>query len=258
MPRPRGRPPRTRPPAPSASNVTDNQNDPPITTGDTPPAGDPADVIDALMLALRDAKANKADTARQDAVVTALAQLKQKDYPDLADNPAFQQFMDDYQRNQRKSGRLRPGQVINPGTIAENTVPWSFSDLKGPPPGWKEGEPLPEGHTQWVFDVIPERNTPVIVNGMRWFFFQDVPYTGPKVFWDQYLEMRRSERTAAQHAAWMLKTEGAGAPQDPTVISEASLGVRTHATKGTYYPGMGTAGMTAPPPAEAAEAVATP
>ena len=123
-------------------NTPEPQVVPPVedggaSTGATPPVADntQAAALDAILAALQDARANAGDSARQDAVVNALSTLKVKDYPELAENPAFTKFLEDYHKAQVKSGRLPPGSVINKGTLAENMIPWTLNDLKTPPPG---------------------------------------------------------------------------------------------------------------------------
>lgn len=227
----------------------------------TPPLPDPAEAIPAeddilagLGALIAEARKDRADTSRQQAVVDALAGLQVKDFPQIAEHPAIAKFLEGYHAAQSATHGRRPGEVINKGTIAENAIPWTLRDLKSPPQDWNGVDPLPPGHTQWVFNVVPESSKEVIVNGLKVRFYRRVPYSGPKVFYDQYLESMNAEEYAAQHAAFMMKAEGAGVPQDPTILNEGTMHVRTSFTKGTYYPGMGTQGMTSPGPAQAGDA----
>lgn len=224
-----------------------------VLLSESPPLPEPTeslpeddDVLAGLGALIAEARRDKADKSRQDAVVDALSRLTVKDFPQIAEHPVIAKFLEGYHQAQAVTYGRRPGEVINKGTLAENAIPWTLRDLKSPPPGWNGTDALPPGHTQWVFNVVPESSREVIVNGIKVRFYRRVPYSGPKVFYDVYLQAMDQEEAASQHAAFMMKAEGAGVPQDPTILNEGTLAVRTSFTKGTYYPGMGMQGMTAP------------
>ena len=244
MPRRPGRPRKERPVSDTAPMVEAVPDTEAIVTEvvSAPPDERDAAILD-LMAKLQEVQRDRGNVVRVNAVVDALGKLSIRDYPELVDHPAIMRFIEDFGKVQTDGRPKRPGEVINKGTIAENVVPWSYADLKGPPLGWDGRSPLPPGHTQWVIDQPIESNKVVIVNGMQWRFFRRVPYTGPKVFYDQYLEALNGEEAAAQHAAFMMKAEGAGVPQDPTIVGQGTLSVRGSFQKGSYFPGMGTAGM---------------
>jgi len=213
--------------------------------------------LDSLMGLIADLKTNQHDSAKVSQVVDALAQIPFHKAVEVAESPAFQKLLENAQRV--KSGSRRPGAVINKGTLAENMVPWHFTDLKSPPPDWREGDELPEGHTQWVWNWVPERSMEVIVNGMRVRLYRRVPFSGPKVFQDAYMNVLDQEDAASEHAAYMMRLRQGrsgpevGPPRDPTILSEATAAVRMRMSEGSYFPGMGTQGMQPVPVAAAAE-----
>lgn len=217
------------------------------------PQGDPE--MESLMKLFAGLRDDNADEAKIDQVMNALAAVPLSKAPQIAEHPLMQRFLTKAREHAEKSGQLRAGMIMNKGTIAENYVPWSLADLKSPPPGWDGKSELPPGHTEWVFGQVPERNKEIIVNGVKVRLYRRVPYSGPKVFWDQYLAALDAEEAAEQHAAFLMKVEGAGLPRDPTILNEGTMAVRTSFTKGTFYPGMGTQGMASVPAAAEGEAV---
>lgn len=158
--------------------------------------------------------------------------LNPRDYPDLIESDVVRSFIEDMGARAVKKIN-RPGMIVNSGTVAQTKKPWSFGDLKSPPDGWRKGQPLPDGHCEWVFDYIPNITRTVTLQGLTVRFIADTPWTGPKPFVDILTEGRRLERVGHEHASYMFKT--GGMPSDPTVISEATRRVRATSTN---IPGM--------------------
>lgn len=194
------------------------------------------------------AEAKKALDTGLAAINKALA-----DNPDLAKDPAVWEVFEKIEDAQRaQSTELAPGTIRRLNEFISDKVDWHWRHLKEPPPeyrpgGAKFGQPLPKGCVEWVYGVMPLEKQEVIWNGLRAVFFPEIPYTGPKCFWDIYLESRRATRVAHQHAEYMLN--GGGIPEDPTVVSVHSQAVRAagHRIPGMpngYQPGRGTQGFT--------------
>lgn len=188
--------------------------------------------------------------------VAFLSRLSVKDYPELAENPVLVKFIEDVQAVKMKDPTIPPGTIMNKGTLAENKKPWTVQDLKSPPADWDGVSPLPPGHTQW-HRFTPERNQTVVFDGIRVNLFRRREFYGPKIFYDLYVQSIDAEEAAEQHAAFMFRAEGAAPPSDPTILNEGTAAVRSTVTKGTYFPGMGTAGMAVPAAEGAGETAET-
>lgn len=222
--------PRKREDGDAGLDQTDEQDD---------KAGVLAELADLFTKAQTDTKRR---SRHVESIVSLVATLDPKDYPELADNPVLTKFVEDVQAAKMKDPSIPPGTILNKGTLAENKKPWTVQDLKSPPPDWQEGDPLPPGHTQW-HRFIPERNQTVVFDGIRVNLFRRREFYGPKIFYDLYMQTLNAEEAAEQHAAFLFKVPGARVPDDPTILGEGTAAVRSSATNGTYYPGMGTGGM---------------
>jgi hypothetical protein len=170
-----------------------------------------------------------------------LAKLTPKDFPQLADNPAVLQFLESMAHAKAEGSDDPPGTIYNRGSVAVHSKPWTWNDLKSPPPGWVPGTPLPRGSVEWVYNYRPQRTTPVTWNGLTVQFFARQPWTGPKVFVDVLDEGDRLEQVAHEHAAFMFKN--GGLPSDPGVINEGTRRVRAASSAGGvgsgFRPGAG-------------------
>lgn len=203
-----------------------------------------------------------ADDSKVETVMAALAAVPLDKAQAIVDHPLMQKFSQKAMDMQKAKGGLRPGEIVNKGTPAENYVPWTFTDLKSPPPDWDGQSTLPPGHTQWVWNWVPERNAVVQVNGLTVRLYRRVPFSGPKCFYDQYMNALAEEEAASEHAAYIFRARQypggpeVGPPKDRTILNEGSAGARMRVTTGSYFPGMGTQGMAAVPSGDAAEAEA--
>lgn len=196
---------------------------------------------------VKKAEAKKALDTGLSAINKALA-----DNPDLAKDPAVWEVFEKLENAQRSENtELPPGTIRKLNEFVSDKVDWQWRHLKEPPPeyrpgGAKHGQPLPKNTCEWVYGVMPMERETVIYNGLPLHFFPEMPYTGPKCFWDIYLDARRGRRIAHQHAEYLMN--GGGLPEDPTVITVESQAVRAagHRIPGMpngYQPGRGTSGF---------------
>lgn len=200
------------------------------------------------------AEAKKALDTGLSAINKALA-----DNPDLAKDPAVWAVFEKIEEAQRtQSTELPPGTIRKLNEFVSDKVDWQWRHLHEPPPEYRPGGAkyadlkagrcsLPPNTVEWAYGMIPLEKEEVIYNGLKVIFFPEVPYTGPKCFWDIYMDARRGRRVAQQHQDYMLN--GGNLPEDPTVVSVVSQAVRAsgHRIPGMppgYSPGRGTSGMT--------------
>lgn len=229
----------------------------------TPP---PATEVDMASFAkmLGEIVNGNADESKIETVMAALANVPLDKAQAIVDHPLMQKFSQKALDLKKAKGGLRPGEVVNKGTTAENYVPWAFTDLKSPPPGWDGKSELPPGHTEWVWNWVPERNLVVTINGLSVRLYRRVPFSGPKCFYDQYMGTLAQEEAAAEHAAYIFRSRQypggpeVGPPRDPTIMNEGTMQARMRVTTGSYFPGMGTQGMAAVPAGDGGEAAGEP
>lgn len=170
-----------------------------------------------------------------------LGGLKAKDFPDLAENPFVLQFLESMAQTRATNSDDPPGTIYNRGTIAVHSKPWTFENLKSPPPGWRPGEPLPENSVEWVYDYESDRTVPVTYNGLTVQFFAGQNWTGPKVFVDQLKESKRLDKVGFEHISYMFKS--GPLPSDLGVLNEGTRRVRSASSAGGqgtgFRPGAG-------------------
>lgn len=151
-----------------------------------------------------------------------LAKLTPRDYPELADSPAVQKFLEVIEEQHAASSDA-PGTIYNRGSMAQVKKPWGWADLA-------------PTKCEWL-TFTPQESTTVTIQGLRATFIADVEWTGPRAFYDVYADSRRARRVAQEHVRYLFGQ--GGTPSDPTVINDASLLVRAMASGGSFYPGAG-------------------
>lgn len=151
-----------------------------------------------------------------------LAKLTPKDYPELANSAAVQGFLEIIEQQHAASDDA-PGTIYNRGSMAQVKKPWTWADF------------APD-RQEWT-TFTPTESTTVTIQGVRATFVADVDWSGPRAFYDVYMESRRARRVAGEHIRYLFGQ--GGTPSDPTVVNDASMLVRAMATGGRFYPGAG-------------------
>lgn len=148
--------------------------------------------------------------------IELLGTLSPAKYPEIADNPAVQAFIDKVQSSRAQSGEIRPGTLIGTG-IAAFIKPWSWSDiLKGkdvPLDEVEKRQATGEIIFPWVI-YQPIKTTFVGWNGLHVYFRARQRVYVCKVFVDVFEESLNLEEFAEQHAAWMFNTPGIQVQRD--------------------------------------------
>ncbi len=206
-----------------------------------------AKLIGALAAFDEALEAAKADKEREAQVVAqlekVLSKLTVKDFPQLADNPVVEKFLEKIDEAKAKDERIRAGAITGKG-LAVSKKPWTWQDVN---------RLIAEGRMEVVEYTCPE-NIAVIWNGLRYSFVADVPVRVPSPFRDVYLEARKARRFGQQNAAFLMKKAEAVHPD--MVIPEAVI-ARGSGDMGHYLPGGGLiAGAQGAAVGEGGEAVA--
>lgn len=193
-------------------------------------------------------KEQGSDKAITDAL-ELLGSLNPLKYPDLADNPTVQAFIERVQGARMQSSDLPPGSIIGSGLTASKK-PWSWGDLKKSMHVSVEEvtrrNALGEIIFPWV-EYMPIKNSPVIWNGLQVYFRARQRVYVCKVFVDVFEESLTQEEFAEQHAAWLFNTPGVVARRDFFTTTAPRLKAMDMG-KGEYYqPGGGQISM-APSP----------
>lgn len=211
----------------------------PESTADAPES---EGILSDLAVLFTKASSQKAgrDKAIDDAL-TLLGSLDPMKYPDLAENPTVQQFVDKVQAKRAESPEVRPGTLMGTG-IAAFIKPWSWSDLK------KSIDMDIEEVTRrdkageicfpWVV-YMPIKTTYVGWNGLHVYFRARQRVKVCKVFVDVFEESLNNEEFAEQHAAWMFNAPGVQTNRDFFTTNAPRMKAMDMG-KGEYYqPGGG-------------------
>lgn len=160
------------------------------------------------------AAAEDVDTreAKLHEVEAFLGKLTVKDFPDLAESPVVQSFV-----QMLGGGDLQPGQTARRGTLAERTRDWTWRDLDQFP--------------KVMF--TPRETIPLTWNGLSVQLVDDVEVTLPKPFHDIYQEHRRAIQQAARHEAYLMGKSDQ--PPDPNWLTDESARVRAWSIAGRPY-----------------------
>lgn len=166
---------------------------------------------DAATLALQQAAALMAKAASDRAnrpqimkeVEATLSKIRVIDFPELADSPIVQAFL-----QAMDTGGMRPGETRNRGTLAEVAKEWSDRDLGQFP----------------VKTFYADENIPLIWNGLRRDVVAGEENTLPEPFYNIYLEHKKAQRQGKLHEDYLLGYSDR-AP-DPNWIAEDSAKVR--------------------------------
>lgn len=153
----------------------------------------------ATIMKARDKKQNQRKLL--DDLGKILDQIDPKEHPELADDPAIEQFMERIGAQRIKEAQehgLRPGTVIGTG-LAQRDVPWTEADLTHPEWGCvdENGQPI-------YVEFIPNETIPVFYQGIRCQLIADQPIKVLRCFYDVYMEHKRLTKIAEQHRAYMF------------------------------------------------------
>lgn len=178
------------------------------------PAGD--DPIAELMGALQAVRNKKnAGTKALEELGAILDKIDPHEYPDLADNPMIEAFLDkigDARLKKAAKGKLPPGTVIGDGMAARD-VQWSLNDINLKPDGTKE-----------LVTWTPAETIPIFYNGVMCQCIADVEITTEKAFYDIYSEHRRLMREGEVRKRWMFgKTNERPPESDEAAVSMARV-----------------------------------
>lgn len=194
------------------------------------------------------AKASTEKKGREKAINDALDILGRLDpakYPDVADNPAVEAFVEKVQAARAQSADMPPGTVIGRG-IAAQKVPWSWAHLKKSmnlsPEEFAERSKTEPILFPWV-EYMPIKTTTVVWNGLRVYFKARQRVYVCKVFVDAFEESLNQEEFAAQHAAWLFHSPGAATHRDMLTSGAAKVRAMDESKGEYYHPGGGMIGL---------------
>ncbi len=143
-------------------------------------------------------------TAKLREVEAFLGRLKIDDFPELAESPTIQNFV-----KLLAPSDLRPGEVRNPGTLAEVRREWSREEFRKT--------------EQMTF--VPRETVKLIVNGVEFSVVDNgEEQTIPRAHYDVYLGRQRALRNAAQNERWALGLTDV--PPDPSWITNSAIKIR--------------------------------
>lgn len=179
-------------------------------------------LLASLGQALSSAGTKKADQQRALSDLEAvLARLNPKEYPDLVDHPAIQQFVELLGQAKARSSGDPPGTIYNKGTLGAYKKPWTWSDMKDFP----------------TVTFVPMENAFLQWNGLICTVVADMEQTIYKPFHDLYMESRRNTRYAKHMAEWLFRQRED--PPPPDFISPEAVRARAYGDGGWYQPGAG-------------------
>jgi hypothetical protein len=130
-----------------------------------------------------------ARTEKLKEVEAVLGQVQVKDFPDLAESPVIQSFI-----QMLGMGDLTPGETRNKGTLAERTRNWSWGDIQA---GVRSGAIK-------LCRFVPAETIELTFNGLALRVVADQECEVPEMFYDIYRDRRRALGEAAKNEAWML------------------------------------------------------
>lgn len=178
--------------------------------------------------------------------IDLLGKLDPIKYPDIADNPAVQSFIDRVMSVRVQSADVPPGTLIGSGMSA-TIKPWSWADLL-------KGKDVPVDEVArranagelifpWV-EYRPMKTTFVGWNGLHVYFRARQLVYVCKVFVDVFEESLNNEEFGEQHAAWLFNTPGVAPNRD--FFSTTAPNIKAmDMSKGEYFqPGGGTIDLT--------------
>ena len=165
-----------------------------------------------------------------------LGKLDPRKYPEIADNPAVQDFVEKVQAQRAQSSDVPPGTIMGTG-LASFKKPWTKNDLlKGKDMPVEEARA--RGFMEWI-TYRPMHTTVVIWQGIKVHFMARRPIYTPKCFADVYEDSLAQQDFAERHAAWLFNTPGVQV--DPAFFTTNAPRVKAmDQSKGEYYvPGGG-------------------
>lgn len=200
------------------------------------------DVLKQLAGLFAEASGQKSN--REKAVTEAIDLLGKLDpfkYPDIADNPTVQAFVEKVQQQRAQSTDVPPGTIIGTG-MAAFKKPWTKNDLL------KSKDLTPEeararGWIEWV-EYRPIRNFDVTWQGIRIIWPARRLGRFPKAHVDVFEGSLDAELWNEQHAGWLFNVPGVDIHAD-YFTTNAPRAKAMDMSKGEYYqPGAGAIDMT--------------
>lgn len=192
----------------------------------------------AEILGKADAKKAQKDAAI-DGIENLLSTLTPGDYPELAEHPVVQRFMELISERREQRGEAEPGRIEGDG-LAQRKVPWKMGDVMK-----RATDPSHPDYEKFrLVEWQGRESTYLGWNGLGIHVFQDVPMLIPKVFMDTYWESRKQELAAKQHRDYLFAKRGLtggagpdGVPADPTIMAGPN-GVMSKMLRGKFSGGM--------------------
>jgi hypothetical protein len=185
------------------------------------------DFLKRLGTALLESGGGRAERNKTLAELEAvLVKLSPRDYPELAENPVIQQFLEVMAERKAEASDDPPGTIYNAGTLAATKKRWQWRDLARFP----------------VVTFTPNETIPVTFQGLTLMLIADTEMAVPSIFKDIYDERRRGHETAREHAAFLFRQRDQIDPTraDPSVVGYSSGLVRGHGMgRDGYRPGAG-------------------
>jgi hypothetical protein len=148
-------------------------------------------------------------------VEKVLGNLQVKDFPDLAESPVIQSFV-----QMVGLGDLKPGEVRNRGTLAERVRDWSWGDVQAK---------VKSGEFQ-LRRFTPAETVDLIWNGLTLRVVQDQECEIPDVFYALYTARRRAIQQAAINERYL--TGQSDQPPHPNWQNEETAFVRAWSMQG--------------------------
>lgn len=143
------------------------------------------------------------------------------DYRQLAGSEVIQAFVERFNDARQTTSDVKPGQIMNPGSILQTKRPWTWDDLKGCD----------------TVTFIPNETLPITWNGLTVYVNTDIETTIPAVHYGIYQEHRRLMRAGREHAEYLAGQRTT--VSDPSIISTDSVRIRGSASAGHFIPGGG-------------------
>lgn len=173
-----------------------------------------------------------------DGIEKLLGDLAPGDYPELAEHPVVQKFVELISERRERKGERVPGAVEGDG-LAQRDVPWRMEDVMK-----RATDPSHPDYETFRLVEWPGRETAYLGwNGLSIWVFEDTPMLIPRVFMDVYNESRKQKAAAKQHADYIFAKRGLsgdkgpdGVAADPTIMAGPG-GVQSRMLRGQFSGG---------------------
>lgn len=217
-------------------------DDPPAPFEDEPGEVLPAqpDVLAGLMALAQGLEDKKKQAGAVEQLAALIDKIDFRAYPDLAKNEAIQTLVERVSDSRPVSADLEPGQEIGKD-MTNRKIEWTWRKVMENP----KADPALE-YVEWE----PRFSDVIIWNGLRIRVVEDVPMRTPRVFKDIHDEARRGQKTAQEHAEWLMRKRNN--LSDPTLLGKLDdlqgMKARGFVQSGIFEPG---GGMNMLPPDQA-------